>query len=262
MSHKISVVMAYYDRAKQFAVTLDTYRHWYSYGGIDLEVVVIDDGSPGPLSDVEELLASKLPGVPCHVERYERRPGGVARNPGPLYNLAVSRATGDVIFLTNPENTHIGPVLAVVDDQIQPNQYMVFACLTLGVVESAKALLANPQAHIDRTQIQHGYYQHSRWSNRLLHFGSAIHKADFERIGGFSPAFDAGDAFEDNDLAERAARDLDVVVIDSPQVGHQAHRRHTPTQEAYRMNHLAFQTLWGRNPGDFVRSPEGRWVRQ
>lgn len=252
--------MGHYDRLKQFAITLDTYRHWYSYGGIDFEVVVIDDGSPHGLDAIEELLEAKLPGVPRHVERFTRRPGGIAKNPGPVYNLGVERARGDIVFLTNPENAHIGPVLVVAEQTLLSGQYMVFACYTLGVVDSAKALLQNPQKFIDRSQVQHGYYQHSRWANRLLHFGSAIHRKDFLGIGGFSPAFDAGDAFEDNDFAEQAAALLEVVTVDAPQVGHQAHARHTPAPEAYRMNHLAFRSRWGHNPADFVRRDDGRYV--
>lgn len=255
---RISVVMAYYDRPQQLGVTLDTYRHWYT--GLDYEVVIIDDGSPGQVSDLNTLASERLPGVPVHIERYERPPGGIAKNPGPLYNLGVSRAKGDLILLTNPENAHIGPVLQVAADTARPGQYLVFGCLTLNTVTSAKDLLANPGAFVDRSQLPHGYYQHSRWSNRLLHFAAAVYREDFLRIGGFVPAYDSGDAFEDNDLAERVARDLDVVVIDDPVVGHQAHGRHTPAREAYRMNHLAFQSRWGRNPGEFVRSPEGRWV--
>lgn len=253
--------MAYHDRLKQFGITLDTYRHWYSYGGIDFEMVVIDDGSPHELEDIEALLEAKLPGVPRHVERYERRRGGIAKNPGPLYNLGVERARGEIVFLTNPENAHIGPVLVVADQTLLPGQYMVFACYTLQIVDSAKALLQNPSRYVDRSQVPHGFYQHSRWANRLLHFGSAIYRKDFiETIGGFSPAFDAGDAFEDNDFAEQAAALLEVIAVDSPQVGHQAHARHTPAPEAYRMNHLAFRKRWGHNPSDFVRRDDGRWV--
>lgn len=257
---RISVVMAYYDRPKQFAVTLDTYRHWYSYGGIEFEMVVIDDGSPGGTAGIEAVLDAKLPGVARHVEAYDRKPGGIAKNPGPLYNLGVERARGDIIFLTNPENAHIGPVLVVAAEKLQRQQYMVFGCLTLGAVESAKALLYDPERFTDRSQVPHGYYQHSRWNNRLLHFGSAIHREDFIAIGGFASAYDAGDAFEDNDLAEQAVKALDVVVVDSPQVGHQAHPRHTPTAEAYKMNHLAFLSRWGRNPGTFAPGPNGGWV--
>lgn len=259
-SPRISVVMAYYDRPQQFSITLDTYRHWYSYGGIDFEVVVIDDGSPGGETPIREILEAKLPGVPHHVETYERKPGGIAKNPGPLYNLGVFRARGEVVFLTNPENAHIGPVLVVVDQTIKPGDYMVFACHTLTIVDSAKALLANPSRYVDRSQVSHGYYQHSRWANRLLHFGSALYRDDYTRLGGFASAFDSGDAFEDNDFAERAVRELHVVPVDSPAVGHQAHARHTPTREAYQMNHLAFRSRWGRNPEDFVLSADGKWV--
>ena len=258
----ISVVMSYYERPKQLWITLETYRHWYTAWAGSYEVVIVDDDSPTPTEELREALRRDFPDIRIRLERFVREPGGVAKNPGRLYNYAVSElASYNKVFLTNPENAHLGPVLQVADDRLVPSGYLVFCTYTLGPVTSSRDLLSNPMQYVDRTQLDHGYYQHSRWMNRLLHFGSAIHRDDYLAMGGFHPAYDAGDAWEDNDFAELCVQTLNVEAIDAPALGHQHHPRHTPQRSAYLRNWQAFVNRWGRDPGVFVRTDLG-WVSE
>lgn len=237
---KVSVVLGYYERPSQLKVTLDSYVHWYS--GRDYEFIIVNDGSRIPITRMIEDYSKKLNIV------YEEIFREVHSNPGPVYNHAVSLAKSDVIFISNPENCHLGDVLGKVEEFALPNRYLCFACATLHTIDLFSEILLNPRKYINTMDGYNGYYQHSVYSNRLLHFASAIMKDDWNRIGGFSSIYDDGCAFEDNDLVETLIKnDFEFVVFDNPMVAHIPHVRFT-VEHLLEKNSKIFVKKWGFYP--------------
>ena len=239
---KISVILGYYERPSQFKVTLDSYAHWYS--GRDYEYIVIDDGSKHPIEKLLESYSSKLNIV------YEIVHRDVHLNPGLVYNLAASKAKSEILFLSNPENCHLGDVLGKVEEFATDHRYLCFACASLSTIDMFSEILLNPKKYFLVLDSLNGFYQHSEYTNRLLHFASAITKKDWDRIGGFDPIFNDGCAFEDNDLVEKLVRDkFEFFVFDNPMVGHIPHLRFT-NPVGLAINEKVFLNKWGHTPRD------------
>jgi glycosyltransferase involved in cell wall biosynthesis len=236
---KISVLIGYYERPSQFKLTLDSYVHWYE--GRDYEFVVINDGSRIPITRMIEAYSSKLNIVYREVFRDKHF------NPGEVYNLAASIATSDVLFLTNPENIHLGDVFGEVEKHSAPMRYLCFSCASFHSIDSFKNMLDCPDRFIEGVT---PYYQHSEHSNRILHFASSIMKKDWESVGGFSSIYDDGCAYEDNDLVEELiARGFEFYIFDNVGVAHLPHIRFT-REELIIKNQKIFEKKWGYKARD------------
>lgn len=237
---KLSVLLAYYERPSQLKVTLDSYIHWYA--GRDYEYVLINDGSKIPINRMIEDYSKTLN------IRYEEIYRDVHLNPGPVYRYAAEQASSDVLFLTNPENVHFGDVLGKAEQWIGPNRYVCFSCLTLNSIGPFTEMLNHTKNYYNVHDAYSGYIQHSVHSNRMLHFASAIMKDDWNRVGGFSPEFDSGCAYEDNDFVETLIREnFEFYVIDEPGVGHIPHIR-TEQMKPHMINRKVFYDKWGFLP--------------
>lgn len=101
----ISVIMPYWKRPRALEKTLENYEELYD-GRDDLEIVVVDDGSPTAKAS-EVILDSRLDVVLVEMPVKNRR-----RNPVSVWNKGVDHSQGDVIALSNPEVTHRGDVIA------------------------------------------------------------------------------------------------------------------------------------------------------
>lgn len=215
----VTVIAAIWQREKQWANTLESLYHW--------------NGNHTPWLDV--LLREET-----RTHKY--------RNPGVLYNSAAAKAQGDILFLTNPENLHIGPVLEVARRECREGNYVVFGCRPMNRVPDSFAEVLKDQDSFVDTSFRNGWYQHSKHRNACLHFASAIHRQDWARIGGFDAEYDKGHAWEDNDLVMKIlAAGIKIQVIDDPYVMHQPHDRPERTEELAKLearNAYLYQRKW------------------
>lgn len=261
----LSVLMAYYDRAFQLEQTLASYVHHYGDALQEVELLIAldhatyDDAGSQRFSELMAALAA----VGAR-ERFARVvPSAFAgrrqqfRNPGVLYNALAREALADVLVLTNPENLHAEPVLTHILDHIRPNRYLVYGCRA----SEKRGMWWGDYLEDPFCLDSSFWYQHTRENNPLLHFCSAITAADWKRVSGFDPAYDAGLAFEDNDLVEAIlANGMEIHAFDTPFVVHQWHSRDGQrTAEGdnppeWWKNREHFTRKWGRLPRVFSGS--------
>lgn len=249
----MTVCAAHYNRSRQLSNTLKSYLHWYGKDSADwLRLVILDDSSDDP-DELRRLLGSfPWPFQTHYVDRRNRK----IRNPGIIYNNAVALAEDGLICLTNPECLHLGRVFDHAREKCQPGQYHIYGCrIGRPVAMDFSQYLEAPMAYVDYSTFQ-GWYQHTSLSCRMLHFCSVLWRGDYERIGGFDPAYDAGYAFEDNDFAEAALKNLAVSMHDRPYVLHQWHPRAQRDEELIALekrNSDLFQAKWGHGPRRLVK---------
>lgn len=217
----ITLVAAYHDRAKQWSNTQESLRFWYGDSPSWLKVRIVED-----------------------------KRSHEWRNPGVLYNQACEGVDTDLIFLTNPENLHVGPVLEKCREVVRDGTYLVFGCRSLKTVPASfNDALKDIDAYTDFDKFN-GWYQHTKHRMGILHFASCITKNDWARVGGFDPAFDEGLDYEDIDFATSVAHTpgMNVAATDSPFVAHQAHYRKPKTEESERLralNRARYFSKWG-----------------
>jgi GT2 family glycosyltransferase len=213
---KISIVMAYYNRRKQLLKTLDSIRHFD-----DPEIIIVDDASTERIDDIEGI----------NLIRIEPKDKWWINGGSIQYNIGFSHATGDIIIIQNPECIHCGDILSYTN-KLKRNSYFSFAAYSLDYhldyvgfpLRSLREKIFNePQ----RCQVvHHGWYNHSIYRPEALHFCTAIHRKDLERIGGFDERYANGVGFDDNDLVRRINKaGIKISIIDDPFVIHQKHER-------------------------------------
>lgn len=232
---KISVVIAYHNRRRQFWNTLESIRH--SKFNSDLEIVVVNDASvpehaiddfPEKFSDLNLKLFNIKPDMKWWV------------NPCIPNNIAISLATGDVVVLQNPECFHMGDVLKFVEENLRVGIYIVFGCYAIGpsrtnlinsidfssdkYIKEAQAIL-NPMSnmHVSKAPIDR-WYQHPIYNPSGLNFCSAIIMEDLNDLGGFDERFAEGIAKDDIEFKLRIHRKgMKVTLLAEPFVVHQWH---------------------------------------
>jgi hypothetical protein len=126
-------------------------------------------------------------------------------NPVKLYNKAAEQARGDYLILTSPEIKHLTNVLSGLDRHFEEDKdaYVVCAC-----------------------KERHGWLQHTRYNNRMLHFCSAISKENYIKLGGFDENYSKGISYDDDDFLMKVKHaGLRIVCDDSMVTEHQEHSR-------------------------------------
>jgi len=237
--------MAYFNRRDQLMRTLATIRH---YG--DPEIIVVDDASTEMIDDLN-----------VKVIRVQDK---WWVNPCIAFNIGLSKATGDVIILQNPECLHTGDILSFAN-HIQENTVFSFGAYslnekltypytTLPGIYRIKAL-NEPQ----RCQIaHHGWYNHSKYRPVGYHFCNMFRREDMERIGGFDERFAGGVARDDDEMIIRIKRaGINLQIVDDPFVIHQYHERtdYKKFTLARQANEILYQKILGEN---FIKPPQNK----
>ena len=180
----ISVLMPYYDRAKQLEATLESYEAYYR--DVDYEVILVEDRKNLLDDHMHDDLLDTL-------HRHNKIHNNLVVNtsykgyaPGAHYNLAAKLARGDTLVLTNPEIRHTCKILPYLEGK---DVYEVCACLAL-----------NADGSVEQ------WYQHSAYNPRCLHFCSAISADTYAKVGGFDTDFFEGWGYDDNSFVEQVRR--------------------------------------------------------
>ncbi len=159
-------------------------QHRSLYPTDDLEIIIVDDGSPEPAE-----VTDKFP-WPVRIVRLPDKT--TALNPCTAFNRGVEVSRGDVLVLTNPEVIHRAPILAGLRELLTPKGYVAAACWS----EKHRwwfchSTLMPPAESVGRAEMPEG---------AGLHFCSMINRAFYDEIGGFSEEYRDGQGYEDNDL--------------------------------------------------------------
>lgn len=169
--------MPYWRRQDVLEQNLRRYRDFYG----DIEIIVVDDGSPEP-AIVDPL--TTLVRLPLKDR---------ALNPCVPFNVGVKVATGDVIVLTNPEIIHREPILDLMMSALDDahDRYVAAACWN----ETTKTWYCHSQGptseQMGRAPIPTG---------AGLHFCAMLTKDLYDEVGGFTEEYRTGQGYEDNDF--------------------------------------------------------------
>lgn len=184
----ITVVFPYWQRQAALDRTLASYREHYA--AMDLEIVIVDDGSPEPAT-----VPQSLP-WPVVVERLPAKDNPL--NPCVPINRGAAK-TSHVLVLTNPEVTHPTPVFPEMYRQLLelgPSGYVMAAawCPERGEWHCHSNVTTPQRQGIPQPE------------GAGLHFCAMLQRNLWERSGGFDEAYRQGAGYEDNDFVLRLAR--------------------------------------------------------
>lgn len=225
---KISIAMSYINRRAQLETTLKTIKN-SAYKNV--EIVINDDGST-----IDEQIDD-------FVEKY----GIVLIKTNPLtkknnspvigYNKAISKTTGDIIIVQNPEVCHMGDIISHVAAEITNSNYYSYSCMALTNFEENKTLqiLLSENKYIDAKQLSDRigisrWYNHPSEVPTYFHFCCALSRDNMLRLKGFNLDFANGFCFDDDDFVARIKYDLklDMKII-PPLLYYTIHQYHLPS---------------------------------
>lgn len=217
----ISVVMPYYSRVAALKETLKTYGEFY---GDDVEIIVVDDGSPLPLA-LDEVKVITLP-------RKE-----VGYSPVIPINVGVEYATHDLIVLTLPEVSHNSPVLYRMRDVWSPNAYVMAQCWC----KTMKRWLASPDDN-PVSGLQQG-----KPKGMSFNFCVMLHRSLWEEVGGMSRDYRWGSHYDDTDFAHKiAASGADLKWVDDVTTHTREGGAKAPwVRGGISINSKIFESRWG-----------------
>jgi glycosyltransferase involved in cell wall biosynthesis len=216
---KISIVVQYYNRRKQFINTLDSIKQT-SMSLNDIEVIVVDDASDdeNSISDIHLL----YPDINIVVYSFKKEDKWWSCPVIPI-NKGISMASGDVILLLCAECMFVGDILSDIKNRIKPNDYLVYS--TLAISEEITNIIPSiPYKHLTSDLFKGDWYQHSIHNNKCYNFCTALLKQDLYRLGGFDERFAAGYDSGDLDFIWRVREiGMNIESIDYPLTYHQWH---------------------------------------
>lgn len=233
----ISVVLPYWNR---LAATKDALAAMAAlYADMDLEIIVVDDGSAETFS-----LTGSYP-WPVRVIRLPAK--DVAKNPCVPINAGVRHARGDVLVISNPEILHTRPVFPEMLCELERLGERGYVLAAAWCDDEEKW-----HCHSSISGIKHFGVQHPKGSG--LHFCAMLHRAHFERVGGFDEDYRNGAGFDDNDFVMRLGKAgtkfliRDDLVVKHPKAG----ARTKWTDGAFERNAALFCRKWGGKPITFA----------
>jgi GT2 family glycosyltransferase len=225
MKAEISIVMAYFNRRNLLLKTLEILeKHPLKE---KIELIVVDDASEsdhrleGYLdTSFETLLVRINPEHKTYI------------NPGIPYNIGVNQARAKKIIIQNPECAHAGDLITPTLN-LKENTYLSFNCYALGddttnvflkkdlsemsfeqyCSAAVRAVYALPQRSADTNGGKRGecWFNHSNIRPSAFHFAAALHKKDWDDLGGFSEDFAHGIGYEDTDFVRRVSKKMDIM---------------------------------------------------
>jgi len=227
---RISIVWPYWQRGAAMLRGLASMLDHYS--NEDVEIVVVDDGSP--VDSAAEALARviipmRMDGGPCLRMSLMQLPvRQEPLNPCVPINRGVAAATGEFIVLTNPETTHRVPVFQEMRRTIE----------RLGLKTYVHAAVWCPESS--------SWHTHSSLQN-AYHFLGMMHRSLWDAIGGFCEEFRPGYCFDDPDFLQLALQAGAKIVWRDDLVAdhHQSDdAKHWRPREDWDKNHALFWKRW------------------
>lgn len=229
----ISLILPYWNRqrAASYALTMLAVQ----YEGLDLEVIVVDDGSPEPFVAPEQL--------PFAVKVIRLEVKDVPLNPCVPINRGVDAASGDYIALSNPEIIHDYPVLEQMRAEIDkggPDTYVMAACWC---PEQSRWHCHSSVRRSDGNDV-------GAWlpPGSDYHFMSMMTRFTWNKTGGFDEDYRNGAGYDDPDFVRRLDRAgarfvmRDDLVVRHPRTGARAEW----SQEGFYRNRRLFLSKWSK----------------
>jgi GT2 family glycosyltransferase len=222
MKDGISIVMAYHNRREQLIRTLNSINET-KYDKSKLEIIIINDNSLEQHS-IDDLL-SLFNSLKIRIFNIKKEQKKWTCSCVP-YNIGFNNVQYNKILFQNPECYHIGDILSDINLNLSNNNYIPYACYSIGEKEYIDNDYNNlVYEHVQPTHAcSNGWYNHSKINSKCYHFASAITTDNLYKIGGFDEDYKDGIAFDDNEILRRIRLlGLNINIIDYPYVIHQWH---------------------------------------
>lgn len=201
-----------------------------------MEIIIADDGSPEPASDVVDHEEFPWPVRIC------RMPSKInALNPCTPINRGVEMAAGQIIVLTNPEVVHKTPILRGMREELAKlgkRGYLAAACWSPDKGWwYCHSTLGPPEKNVGRGALP---------KEAGLHFCSMIRKSFYDEVGGFSEEYRDGQAYEDNDFLWKLNQaGANFAIADDLVTEHRDAPRTIWPQGGAARNRRIFEARWG-----------------
>lgn len=200
------------------------------YRDLDLEIIIVDDGSREPFS---------APPYPLNIRVVTLPKKSGPLNPCVPYNRGVEASKGDYIALSNPENLHRKPIL-------EPLCYAIDSDLTyvMGAAWSEEQKRWHCHSSQNRSNDNDVGKYLPKGSN--YHFMSMMKRSLWDKIGGFDEDYRLGAGYDDPDLVRRLHKVgakfvmRDDLVVEHPRSN--AHAKWTP--QMFQRNREIFLSKW------------------
>lgn len=223
MNDLISVVMPYWQRKEATDRSIAVMERLYPI--LDLEVVVVDDGSPEPYTTSRAVHVVRLPA--------KRE----ARNPCVPLNKGVAEARGDILVLTSPEIVHRTPILGEMCEELRRRGSMAYVQAAVWCPDEGRWHSHSSVAGKGDTPMPYG---------ACLHFLCMLTRELWAKTGGFEEVYRAGAGYEDNDFAWKLAKAGAIFVSRDDLIADHPHT--TPRSRwlpgAHSINRRLFEERW------------------
>jgi len=253
---------------------LTVLEHHYNQSNVELEVIIVDDGSDPEhnLRDIRKDYAFpiKLVEIDKSTKDYH--------NPCVPFNIGFREITGDVTIIQNPECYSIQNILEYVNHNLKQNDYLTCSCYSPSEEDTQRfkdILITDPEFEIkhsnllselpdndaDQTGGINAWYNHEIYRPSMYHFMSCLHTQDLADLNGFDMRYARGIAYDDNEFLERVRRKgmnvyicNDIITIHQyhqsfydPNIGiptnHELYQNYTRTETNHRVN---IDTVYGK----------------
>lgn len=200
------------------------------YMDLDLEIIIVDDGSPKPF---------KIPPYPLDIQVVSLPKKSGPLNPCVPYNKGAEVAKGEYIALSNPENLHRKPIL-------EQMCYAIDSDLTY--VMAAAWSEEQQRWHCHSSQQRENGNDVGKYlpKGSNYHFMSMMKRSLWDKIGGFDEDYRLGAGYDDPDLVRRLHKvGTKFVMRDDLVVEHPRSNAHAKwTQEMFARNRNVFLSKW------------------
>lgn len=173
---KISLLLPYWDRQEAADKGLESIRN--NYSGLNLEIIVVDDGSPVPFRKPE--------GMDVKVIRLADKTE--PKSPVTCWNEAAKAATGNVLVISCIEIIHESPILRELTENLGKDEYRLASAWC-------------PEEGVWHTHSTVEVPECPKGSG--LGFCSSLRPELFWRAGGWNEEYRDGAGYEDRDFINR-----------------------------------------------------------
>lgn len=219
----ISIVMTTSNRTEQTYFTLNTISKSKHK---NVQIIIIED------SNEDKLNVETLKQFGLHIDLIIIK-NKFWFNPCVNYNMGFKFIKGGKIIIQNGEVCHIGDIVNYINNNLVDNSYFIFDVISIANMENNKILYqidnitANNKNEIGK--LSNGWLQHHIFSNRKLHFLTAMTTKTFEHIKHFDFDYSVGCAYDDDDFIFKIETvPLNIVIVPET-IGifgiHQWHKR-------------------------------------
>ena len=209
--------MPYYDRAERLGASINALERWYS--AEDMDIIIVDDGSPEPLQFDSILDVTIL--------RIDRNPK--PRNPCVPINMAVKHAKGDDIIITSPEIEHHRSVFPKLFYLHRNGRDVVSAMC----FDNERGWLAGPRS-------PRGGKRAPMPEGSDFPFCMLLTRDFFYAAGGYDEDYRNGQGYDDNDFLWRLERAGAIFKCSR----HEVHHHHKAVEWKMKSNEPLFRSKW------------------